>query len=149
MIQFALKGQIGLARRGRVICRLGLAAALGLAALPSAAQQEVAVPSGQPVELSEVLVDNSPGETWVRFRFLAPRIARDGGDVTYDVATQDMEHICRSLVLPYLKTYELSPARVVISLSDRDVPFGSSDPQATQFFEAYRPEEANCIWEEF
>lgn len=149
MIQSGPHGRIGLARRVRAVCRLGLAAALGLAALPSAAQQEVAVPSGQPVVLSQVLVDDTPGETWVRFRFLAPRIARDGGDVNYDVATQDMEHICRSLVLPYLKTYELSPARVVISLSDRDVPFGSTDPQATQFFEAYRPEETNCIWEEF
>ncbi|MDK3074934.1 DUF6497 family protein [Sedimentitalea sp. JM2-8] len=149
MTQFAPHGQIGVARRIRTVCRLCLAAVPGLAALPSAAQQEVAVPSGQPVVLSEVLVDDSPGETWVRFRFLAPRIARDGGDVDYDVATQDMEHICGSLVLPYLKTYDLSPARVVISLSDRDVPFGSSDPQATQFFEAYRPENANCIWEEF
>lgn len=149
MIQSGPRWRIGLARRVRAVCRLVLAVALGLAALPSAAQQEVVVPSGQPVVLSEVLVDDSPGDTWIRFRFLAPRIARDGGDVTYDVATQDMEHICRSLVLPYLKTYELTPARVVISLSDRDVPFGSSDPQATQFFEAYRPEEANCIWEEF
>jgi hypothetical protein len=118
-------------------------------AAQAGAQQEATVPSGQSVVLTEVLVDDSPGETWVRFRFLAPRIARAGGDVSYDVATRDMEYLCRSLVLPYLTDFDLSPSRVVISLSDRDVPFGASDPQATQFFEAYRPDVADCIWEEF
>lgn len=124
----------------------GLSAGLGLAA---GAQQVVAVPSGQPVELSEVLVDDTPGETWVRFRFLAPQIARNGGAIGYDDAVQDMDALCRTLILPYLESFDLTPAKVVISLSDRDVPFGAADPAATQFFESYRPAGTNCIWEEF
>lgn len=115
---------------------------------PVAAQQ-VQVPSGQPITLSEVLIDAQPGEVWVRFRFIAPDISRQDGSVTYDVAGPDMDHLCETLVLPYLLEYALNPARVVISLSDRDVPFGASAPEATQFFEAYRPETSRCIWEEF
>ena len=120
----------------------------GLSALPVAAA-EVPVPSGQLVTLSEVLLDEAPGELWVRFRFLAPQIARDGGDVDYELAGPDMDHLCDQLALPYLAHYELDPARVVISLSDRAVDFGAKDPAATQFFETYRPDSAGCIWEEF
>lgn len=111
--------------------------------------QQMQVPSGQLVVLSEVLVDEHLGETWVRFRFLAPDIARVGGRVSYDAAAPDMDHLCEQMVLPYLVEFALTPARVVISLMDRDVPFGASAPEATQFFEAYRPETTRCIWEEF
>ncbi len=117
-------------------------------ATPVAAQQ-MQVPSGQPVTLSEVLIDEQPGEIWVRFRFIAPEIARDGGAVSYDIAAPDMDHLCETLALPYLQEYALNPTRVVISLSDREVPFGAPTPEATQFFEAYRPETTRCIWEEF
>lgn len=115
---------------------------------PVAAQQ-AQVPSGQAVTLNEVLIDEQPGEVWVRFRFIAPEIARDGGSVGYEVASPDMDHLCETLALPYLQQYALSPTRVVISLSDREVPFGAPTPEATQFFEAYRPETTRCIWEEF
>lgn len=116
---------------------------------PATAQQFVAVPSGQQVALSEVLIDETPGETWVRFRFLAPAIARQGGTIPHDLAAADMDHLCETLVLPYLTEFALTPARVVISLADQDVPFGAMAPEATQFFEAYRPENNTCIWEEF
>ena len=53
-----------------------LAAALILAATSALA---VDVPSGQPVDLQEVLVDQMGDETWLRFRFIAPQIARNGG----------------------------------------------------------------------
>lgn len=117
-------------------------------ATPVAAQQ-VQVPSGQSVTLNEVLIDERPGETWVRFRFIAPDIARNGEAINYDVAAPDMDHLCETLALAYLQQYELTPTRVVISLSDRVVPFGTPTPEATQFFEAYRPETTRCIWEEF
>uniref|UniRef100_UPI002B26CEDE DUF6497 family protein n=1 Tax=Leisingera sp. TaxID=1879318 RepID=UPI002B26CEDE len=84
-----------------------------------------------------------------RFRFLAPEIARGTGSVGYEAAASDMDHLCETLVLPYLAEQQLTAARVVISLSDRAVPFGAQDPAATQFFEAYRPDSAACIWEAF
>ncbi|UWQ77872.1 DUF6497 family protein [Leisingera sp. S132] len=123
-----------------------------LCALTAAAAEAVPVPSGQPVTLAEVLLDEAPGQpggTWARFRFLAPQIARGSGTVSYEAAAPDMDHLCGTIALPYLAEHGLSAARVVISLSDRMVPFGAQDPEATQFFEAYRPEGAACIWEAF
>lgn len=107
------------------------------------------VPSGQNVTLSEVLLDEAPGELWVRFRFVAPAITRETGSVSYDQAGPDMDHLCDELAMPYLTSHQITPARVVISLMDRPVVFGALDPAATQFFETYRPEDARCIWEEF
>ncbi|WP_120981163.1 DUF6497 family protein [Ruegeria conchae] len=105
------------------------------------------VPSGQPVELSNVLLDTNPGELWVRFRFIAPNIGATVGRITYDVAVIDMEHLCQTLAVPYVAQHDLDPARVVISFSDRPLEFGTSEPDATQFFEAYRLEQSQCIWE--
>ncbi|MHA6262758.1 DUF6497 family protein [Arenibacterium sp. CAU 1754] len=127
----------------------GFGVVLALAATLAEAQEALSVPSGQLITLNEVLLDDTPGETWLRFRFIAPRIARGAGAVVYDVAAIDMEHLCHELVIPYVDDYDLSPARVVISLSDRAVPFGDTDPDATQFFETFRLEDARCIWEEF
>ncbi|MCG7519257.1 DUF6497 family protein [Ruegeria sp. Ofav3-42] len=105
------------------------------------------VPSGQPVHLSDVLLDNNPGELWVRFRFIAPKIGSTVGRIGYDVASADMEHLCQTLAVAYVAKHELDPARVVISLSDRPIEFGRASPDATQFFEAYRLEQSRCIWE--
>ncbi|CUJ85873.1 hypothetical protein RUE5091_00398 [Ruegeria denitrificans] len=116
---------------------------------PAFAQSEnlLPVPSGQPVHLSDVLLDNNPGELWVRFRFIAPKIGSTVGRIGYDVASADMEHLCQTLAVAYVAKYELDPARIVISLSDRSIEFGRSEPDATQFFEAYRLEQSQCIWE--
>lgn len=128
--------------RGRAFC-------LGFLTLssPVVAETNLAVPSGQPVHLSDVLLDNNPGELWVRFRFVAPKIGSDVGRIGYDVASVDMEHLCHTLAVAYVAEYDLEPARVVISLSDRPTEFGRAAPDATQYFEAYRLEQAQCIWE--
>ncbi|MEP3639181.1 MAG: DUF6497 family protein [Paracoccaceae bacterium] len=107
------------------------------------------LPSGQGVELTEVLVDTVGDESWVRFRFLAPEISRDGGQIDYAAAAPDMDVLCNETALPYLSDFELEAGRVAISLSDRPVPFGLADPEATQFIEVYRIEGDRCIWEEF
>ena len=121
-----------------------LLAALILAASPALA---IDVPSGQPVELQEVLVDTIGDETWLRFRFVAPQIALDGGTVDYETAAEDMTHLCDTLAIPYVADIDLTGDVIVISLADRSVEFGQADPDATQFFEAYRVEDNLCIWE--
>lgn len=127
----------------------GFFLAIFLYVFPAAAQTAVAVPSGQPVTLSEVLLDDAPGEVWARFRFVAPDIARDKGLIDYDTAAGDIDHLCQKLAIPYLDHHGLTVARIVISLSDRVVEFGVSNPEATQFFEAFRQDYGRCIWEEF
>ncbi|WP_234999129.1 MULTISPECIES: DUF6497 family protein [Ruegeria] len=126
-----------------------LAVVLSVFAIPVLADSEnlLPVPSGQPVHLSDVLLDNNPGELWVRFRFIAPKIGSDIGRIGYDIASVDMEHLCQTLAVTYVAKYELDAARVVISLSDRPIEFGRTSPDATQFFEAYRLEQSRCIWE--
>ncbi len=121
-----------------------LATALSLTALPAAA---IDVPSGQPVELWEVLVDMVEAETWLRFRFLAPQIARDGGGISFAQAEDDLAFLCNDVALPYMRDYTLDGDVIVISLLDRTVDFGASDPDATQFIDVFRPENGSCIWE--
>ncbi|TNJ48243.1 hypothetical protein FGE21_01550 [Phaeobacter sp. B1627] len=104
----------------------------------------MAVPSGQPVTLAEVLLDDTPGALWARFRFVAPQIA---GAADPGRSAADIDHLCAAVALPYLAHHRVTPERVVISLSDRLLPFGSSVPEATQFFETYRLEAGTCIWE--
>ena len=117
-------------------------------AAPVTAQSQT-VPSGQSVTLTEVLEDVVGGEDWLRFRFVAPQIARDGGTVTSEIAEADFVHLCDSVARPYLVQYNLSPDVVVISLMDRQVDFGASDSDATQFFEAFRMTEDACVLDVF
>ncbi|MGQ0610125.1 MAG: DUF6497 family protein [Paracoccaceae bacterium] len=110
----------------------------------------IEVPSGQEMRLQEV-VWNAPGPDGaaVRFRFVAPAIARDGGGVSFEAAATDMLHLCQTLALPRIAEAAEMQGQIIISLADREVAFGASDPQATQYFEAYRVENGSCIWEAF
>lgn len=112
--------------------------------IPPAALSQ-AVPSGQPITLTEVLEDVVGGEDWLRLRFVAPQIARDGGTVSYEMAEADFAHLCDKVARPYLVEYALDPDVVVISLMDRRVDFGATDPEVTQFFEAFRIADDACI----
>ena len=126
-----------------------LTALMLLPAAPALSQTDIAVPSGQVVTLREILIDEVPGAPWLRFRFLAPAIARDGGTVAPVAAAEDMDHLCREIAAPYAEAQGLMPERIVISLSDRDLAFGETNPDATQFFDVFRLEDGLCIWEEF
>ncbi|NUH66004.1 hypothetical protein HTT03_11985 [Sulfitobacter sp. S0837] len=105
------------------------------------------VPSGQQITLQEVLVEDLGGETWLRFRFVAPQIAEGPDAIAYDLAAPDMEYLCHAVALPYMVEHALTGQMIVVSLADRVVEFGSADPDATQFFEAFRPKDGVCIWE--
>ena len=96
--------------------------------------------------LSEVLLDTAPGALWARFRFVAPQIAEQ---TTQEASATDIDFLCAKLAVPYLTHHALAPERVVISLADRDLPFGSTAPEATQFFETYRVDDGVCVWEGF
>ena len=118
--------------------------------LPLWAGEAVDVPSGQVVTLLEA-VSNVPGNSGpaLRFRFLAPAIARDGGSVDADTAGRDMDYLCNAFALRHLPKDDPKPAEIIISLSDRDVPLGEDDPDATQFFSSYQIEGGACEWEMF
>ena len=128
------------------ICAASLAAAAGAAM----AGEVPALPSGQELRFYERIDPGvwPAGQKSVHFRFVAPRIARDGGDITIAGAADDMQLLCDDFALKMLAGEEM-PDRIIINLTDREVPFGEADPEATQFFEAYRVENGVCIWEAF
>jgi hypothetical protein len=110
----------------------------------------VAVPSGQLVTLQDVIW-NVPGPAGlaIRFRFLAPAIAKDGGTVDFATAAADMAHLCQTYALARLAEFGPQPSQIIISFADRALAFGEPAPEATQFFEAFRIENDACIWEAF
>jgi hypothetical protein len=107
----------------------------------------LSVPSGQELELYEVLIDEVGPETWVRFRFLAPMIGQGADPRSFADVEGDFERLCTSVVLPYLDEYALTADAVVVSMLSRPVAFGVSDPEATQYVEVFRVSSGTCVWE--
>lgn len=125
-------------------------ALLGLSVLPMPLMAQIAVPSGQEVTFQDEIWSGENPARVARFRFVAPAIAREGGNALgFPEAEADMAHLCEAFVLPRLNAGDQAPVKIIISLSDRPIPpFGLADPEATQFFEAYRPpDHGNCVWE--
>jgi Family of unknown function (DUF6497) len=110
----------------------------------------IPVPSGQTVTYVDTISDAAgPSGLTVRFRFLAPAIAREGGTVTPEAAQEDMLALCRTYALPRIASTGPQPQQIVVSLSDRPVEFGIPDEEATQFFDAYGIVDGDCILELF
>ena len=110
----------------------------------------VAVPSGQPVTLQDVIWSEAgPAGLALRFRFVAPQIARNGGTVDFELASADMRDLCQTFALPRIAEFGPAPQQIIISLAESPLPFGEAAPEVTQFFEAYRVENGTCIWEMF
>lgn len=131
-----------------MLCRLAL---LGLLLpWPALAGQGLTLPSGQTVTLLEAL-SNVPGNDGLamRYRFLAPAIARNGGTIDADTAGEDMDWLCTTYALPRLPQNGPRPVEIIISMSDLNVPFGEDHPEATQFFNSYSIADGTCQWEMF
>jgi len=112
--------------------------------------EAITVPSGQDVTLQDVIWSEAgPAGLALRFRFVAPRIARMGGDIAFEVASEDMMALCQSYALPRIAEFGPAPRQVIISLAAQPLPFGEAAPDVTQYFEAYRIENGTCIWEMF
>lgn len=136
------------------------AAATLIPAMPGAVQArdegwdpdfQITVPSGQSVTFMDIIRgEDSAVGTAIRYRFLAPGIARSDGSVAFMQAEEDMVVICQDYVLPQIHVAPGEmPDQIIIVLADRPTVHGIADPEATQFFEAYRPEDGLCIWEGF
>lgn len=140
-------------RRGILIVLGGViiavfAGGLLLMRQPGEPSETIAVPSGQVVQFQEVVWgQRGVGGLTVRFRFLAPEIAREGGRINFEEAEDDMQYLCDNYALSRISDLGPRPAQVIISLANRAVEFGTADPSVTQFFEAYRIEGDACIWE--
>ena len=117
-----------------------IAAALIAIASPAFADQP-AVPSGYAHELLDAIFEEE-ANLW-RFRFVSPGLRADD----FEKVAADFLHLCEVDILPSLIASGQSASQIVISIADREVPFGEMDPEAVQFFEAFRVENETCIWE--
>ncbi len=108
------------------------------------------LPSGLEPYLQEALLDEKPDgkHDYLRLRFVAPEIGGEDGPEFADLI-RDLEVLCNEYGRPLAEAEPRPIDRIVVSISDRETEFGFADPEATQFFEAYRVENGVCIWEEF
>lgn len=108
------------------------------------------VPSAQEVTLHEVIVDRpSPDVATYRFRYLTPAIARDGGTMDFESSIDDMQRLCETHALVRLTDPLPATVQVIISFADIAVPFGETNPDATQFFMAFAIKDGLCILEPY
>ena len=128
--------------RAAILC-LGCLA--GVMALPLRA--ELALPSGLEALLLEGFVEIQPdGARWARFRYVMPGLA---AGAAYDSVQMDFVTLCDAQALPLLASEGEDVSQVVVSLMDKPLEFGQSDPGTIQFFEMFTIRDNRCIWEEF
>lgn len=128
----------------------GVAVGIVLAGLAAAPADADALPSGQPIVLWEIVWERVAGaETQAVLRFIAPGIAREGGTVDAAAAALDMEWLCRTHGVPVASLPAASSDSVVVTMMDRPVPRGATDPAATQYFGAYRIEGGDCLPQDY
>jgi hypothetical protein len=120
-----------------------LALLLALAAAPPVWAQQITTPSGEVVTLFDVVIEADTA--LARFRFLAPGIAAR----PFAEVQDDFPWLCTNLALPALAANDVTAAQVIISMSDRELPLGATDPDAVQYFEGFRIADAACIWEAY
>ncbi|MGH1465867.1 MAG: DUF6497 family protein [Cognatishimia sp.] len=122
--------------------------AFASAATAGVLEETLAVPSGFSVRMQENRIDQLPdGAQVLRMRFVMPAMARP--EHVYAEVEGDFEALCNQLAsgLVHAQTDDID--HIVVSLSDRETDFGVSNPDATQYFEAFTLETDICIWEGF
>lgn len=120
---------------------------VALAALLLAAPAHAeGVPSGTPAALWQVLFEQVGGETQMVLRFLAPGIA-EGYPEGAEAA--DLDWLCAAHAPAVAATPYARADSVVVTLLDRPLRRGVTDPDAVQFFGAYRLADGACVAEMF
>lgn len=126
--------------------RAALIIAIGCTALAGGVgASNLMLGSGHSVELIEVIHEDAPAVS--RFRYVNEAIASLG--LEFADIEPDMVELCENDALPRLAEEKRTPEQVVISISDRILPFGEISPDAIQFFDAFTIEGARCMWEQF
>lgn len=90
------------------------------------------------------MIDESPT---YRMRYVAPGLADSA--VEYQDVAADMEVLCATHALPYLRQAGHAPDRIVIAWMSAPVAFGVMTPEIRQFFESFAVQGDLCIWEAF
>lgn len=89
----------------------------------------------------------SPAGGLARFRLVVPGLGGDSAG--YEAVSGDFAWLCEQVALPALDANGWAATEVVIALSDREVEFGTTDPEAVQFFEGFRIADGTCVPQAF
>lgn len=117
-----------------------------VACLPlSLAAQDFTAPSGLTLSVAEVLLEEET--RFARFRFVAPTLGQDGA--AFDDVHGDLVWMCETFAVPALTQSDWDAAQIVVSVADRDVPFGTMDADAVQYFAGFSTDGATCTEELF
>ena len=137
-----------LCKRSAEIARFAaIGGALAGAATAGVLEETPAVPSGNDIQLQEILYETRNDASRVaRFRYVMPLIRQGVG---FSEIEQDFFHLCIGVAVPYLAIQGETVDQVIISMADRETEFGVMTSLATQFFEAFSVKDGTCIWEGF
>jgi len=130
--------------------RIGVVALVAFGLVPGfapAAGPGVTLPSGLEAGLMEGFVEVQPdGDRWARFRYVMPALA-EAAD--FDLVQKDFVVLCEAQALPMLSDAGEQVSQVIVSLMDKPLEFGQSDPGTVQYFETFAIRDGRCTWEEF
>ena len=119
---------------------------LGSSAEPVWQAAEIALPSGAAPTLYQVIQEVQPdGAQWLRLRYVLPDLTR----ADYPQIEADFAVLCQAHALAYAAENAPDTHSAVISIGAAETEFGVATPDVAQFFEAFRLENATCIWEAF
>ena len=113
-----------------------------LFAAPLCAMESHPLPSGgMALTLEEREETQGDGSLVLRFRFKSDGLKELG----YDAALPDLKWLCGKFAAPRL--VDADGVKIIVSLQDKDLPFGEADPDMTMFMESYRKEGETCVEE--
>ena len=116
---------------------------------PALAGEGIKLPSGQTVTWVDAIHDAQGTEgSAMRFRFLAPAISGRGALHVED-ALSDIAWLCENFALARIPNPGPQVNQIVVSLMDREVPFGEADETVTQYFDAFNITNGTCELELF
>jgi hypothetical protein len=107
--------------------------------------QSFTTPSGLSTQVAEVVLEDDTG--FARFRFIAETLGGEGA--TAEDTAADFQWICETFAVPALTAQNWTPQQIIVSIADRDVPFGTMDPDATQYFAGFTTDGTTCTEELF
>lgn len=125
------------------LCGIGVSGVAGAGAEDPYAGAEFTLPSGERLHLLEV-IDEAPDDDarTLRLRFVMAGLSPG------DTHEEAMLALCERFALPLVHegtARDGPPAEIIVSISDRAVPFGETAPEATQIFAAFHPADDHCI----
>jgi hypothetical protein len=113
--------------------------------------EEGALEEGEPLDQPPVeeaeAGDGAQSSGVARFRLVVPGLGGEGA--AFEDVAADFLWVCEQVALPSLAANGWAASEVNVSLGDREVAFGATDPEAVQFFEGFRIEGGACVPQAF